>query len=216
MHTKRFWVIRILQIIAILSLFSVITYQFISLQNESSAMRYQQTEKFAYSLTNLAAAEATRYLSQKKQKSLQLLIDDLSKDPIVRDATIYDQFGQIIYQSEHVLPLPVLLRLGDNNSKEADGVIPYIAELYVEKNKIGYIRISLEQERILSFIHDYQERGLSILALLTFLAFITGLILMAVTFRKTEIAYRQIVVELPTLIAHAKSDANKLTNLNNK
>ena len=67
MHTKRFWVIRTLQIMAILSLFSVITYQFISLQNESSAVRYQQTEKFAYSLTNLAAAEATRYLSQKKQ-----------------------------------------------------------------------------------------------------------------------------------------------------
>ncbi|MDA7746538.1 YtjB family periplasmic protein [Psychromonas sp.] len=212
MGRKRFWAFRILQILAIIILFSIITYQFISLQNESSAVRFQQTEKFSYALTNLAAAEASRYLSQKKHKDLQLLINDLTNDPIVRDATIYDQLGQIIYQSKTAIPLPVLLNLGNTNSKEADGVIPYIAELYNEKTKVGYIRITLEQQRILSLIQSYQERGLNILILLILLSFITGLIVMAVTFRKAEIAYKHIKEEIPNTIEQAKKDISQLTH----
>lgn len=209
MAKKRFLIFRTLQILAIMSLSSVIIYQFISLQNESDAVRYQQTEKFSYSLTNLAAAEASRYLSQKNHKDLQLLMDDLSQDPIVRDATIYDQLGQIIYQSKTVLPLPVLLKLGGNKNRDAEGVIPYIAELYLEKTKIGYIRITLEQEEMLSLIYDYQERGLSILGLLMLLAFITGMILTAVSFKRVEKIYNEITSEIPMLIDRAKKDVRK-------
>lgn len=216
MAKKSFVIFRTLQIIGICVLFSVIIYQLISLQNESNAIRYQQTEKFAYSLTNLAAAEASRYLAQKKHKDLQLLIDDLSNDPIVRDATIYDELGQIIYQSKTALPLPILLKLGVQQSKEADGVIPYIAELYSDKTKIGYIRIALEQERILSLIHDYQKRGSSILVFLILLAFVTGLITMAVSFRKLDIIYQQIITDFPIVLEHAKKDVRKLTRLGRK
>ncbi|TEW55351.1 hypothetical protein E2R68_06295 [Psychromonas sp. RZ22] len=215
MDNKLFWVVRILQLLTLCILFTVISYQFVSLKSESNAVRYQQTEAFSYSLTNLAAAQATRYLSEKKHKDLQLLMDELSEDPNVRDATIYDQLGQIIYQSKTALPLPVLLRLGDN-SIEPEGVIPYIAELYSESTKIGYIRVTLEQKRILSLIYDYQERGFSILMLLIILAFTAGIILMAVFFRKSETAYKQLITEIPKGIERAKNDVAKLTSRSNK
>ena len=72
------------------------------------------------------------------------------------------ELGQIIYQSETCTTTYLYyLRLGDQQSKEADGVIPYIAELVCQiKQRLAISRISaLEQERILSLIHDYQERG---------------------------------------------------------
>ena len=216
MSNKFFWFTRTLQIVAILVLFAVIAYQFITLQNESNAVRYQQTEKFSYSLTNLAAAEASRYLSQKKEKDLQLLIDDLSGDPIVRDATIYDEFGKIIYQSKETLPLPLLLKLGDKESDEAEGVIPYIAELYSEDTKIGYIRVTLEQDRILSLIQNYQERGLSILGLLVILAFVAGILLMAVFYKKLNRFYKQLISEVPKLIERTKQEAAKLQKTEHK
>ena len=209
MANKLFWITRTLQIVAILIIFALITYQVITLQNESNAVRFQQTEKFSYSLTNLAAAEASRYLSQKKQEDLQLLIDDLSEDPIVRDATIYDQFGQIIYQSKNSIPLPVLLQLGDKKNDSAKGVIPYIAELNSEGTKVGYIRIALEQERILSLIQHYQQRGFSILALLIMLSFIAGCLLTAVFYKKVNKIYQQLIKEIPKLIERTKNEVQK-------
>jgi|GEM_PF-2455615 len=209
MVNKLFWITRTLQIVAILIIFAVITYQVITLQNESNAIRFQQTEKFSYSLTNLAAAEASRYLSQKKQEDLQLLIDDLSEDPIVRDAIIYNHLGQILYQSKNSIPLPVLLQLGDKKDDNADGVIPYIAELYSEGTKIGYIRIALEQERILSLIQHYQQRGFSILSLLIMLSFIAGCLLTAVFYKKVNNLYKQLIAEIPKLIERTKSDVHK-------
>ena len=210
MRKKFFWFIRTLQILAIFALFSVIAYQFIALQNESSAVRYQQTEKFSYSLTNLAAAEASRYLSQKKEKDLQLLINDLNEDPIVKDATIYDVFGKVMYQSKGTIPLPTLLKIGGKKSDDIEGVIPYISELYSGDTKVGYIRVTLKQDHILSLIERYQERGLSILGLLVTLAFIAGILLMAVFYKRLHKFYGQLISEVPKLIERTKQEAEKL------
>lgn len=200
MNKKMYYLLRTLQIVSLIIISAVIAYQFTMLKSTSNQIKYQQTERFSYSLTNLAAAEATRYLAQKKLKDLQLLIDDLSHDPIVRDATIYDDLGRIVYQSEDVLALQTLLNLNDDNSSQAQGVIPYIAELYTENKKIGYIRITLEQDKILSLIHDYQEKSLSTMWLLLVLSFAAGAILMALFFRRLEAIYYHTVKGLYELI----------------
>lgn len=200
MNKKMYYLLRTLQITTLVAISAVISYQLINLQNRSNEMRYQQTEHFSTSLTNLAAAEATRYIALKKPKNLQLLINDLSRDPIVHDATIYDHLGEVLYQSEDSLPLPVLLNINSHNDQRAKGVIPYIAELYNEGKKIGYIRISLEEHKILSLIEDYQEKGLSTLLLLLILAFIAGIVLMALFFRKLEKIYYNIGKELKRLL----------------
>lgn len=216
MKNKKFWIIRTLQIALVGSLVCVIIYQLISLQNESNAVRYQQTDKFSYSLTNLAAAEASRHLTQQNTIDLQLLVDDLSNDPIVRDATIYDHLGKIIYQSKNVLPLTILLNIGGDYEQQSAGLIPYIAELYQDKTKIGYIRVTIEQDKILSLIQDYQDRGFSILCLLILLAFIIGAILMAMFYKTAERMYQSTMAELPKLIQLTKKDALKISKSDSK
>jgi len=200
---------RTLQISAIIIFFSIIIYQFVSLEHRSNAVRFQQTEKFSYSLTNLAAAEATRYLTEKKIKELQLLIDSLVRDPMVRDATIYDELGQIIYQSKQAMPLLTLLKV-DGPADAANGVIPYVAELYSDKKKIGYIRITLEQDHVLSLIYDYQQHGLAVLQLLLVLSLITGMILMAIFFKKSEVLYTEFKKRVPHLPKKIKNEIKKL------
>lgn len=184
-----YYLLRSTQIISLIVVCAVMAYHFMTLSNTANAIKYQQTEKFSYSLTNLAASEASRFLSRNKNEELQLLIDDLSNDPIVRDATIYDHLGVVITESEDVLSLPKLLNLDHSNSPDVQGIIPHIAELYKDNNKIGYIRISLEQEKILSLISDYQEKSQSIILLIFILSFVAGTILMALMFRRVESIY---------------------------
>ena len=209
MLKKYFYKRHTIQILTAVLLLIIIVSQFISLKHESNTVRLQQINKFSYSLTNLAATEASSYLSQDKTSELQFLIESLSQDPIIRDATIYDQYGKIIYQSAQALPLTTLLKINEDN-KKAEGVIPYIAELYTDKTKIGYIRITLEQDDILSLLQKYEERGLATLKLLLFLSFVTGMIVMAVFFRKAEAKYKEFKSQSPSIAKKIKKQVQEL------
>jgi len=204
MKIKMYYVLRFLQLSGLIVVTAITLFQLNELRTLSSSVGYQQTEKFSYSLTNLAAAEASRYFSQKKHKELQLLINDLSNDPMVRDATIYDHLGKVLYQSDEPLQLPVLLKISATSAKDIKGIIPYIAELYNEDEKIGYIRISLRQDHILGIILNYQEQTLEILILLLALSFLAGSIIMALIFKRAEHGYYRLGDLIPNLIASNK------------
>ncbi|WP_435234458.1 AhpA/YtjB family protein [Psychromonas sp. PT13] len=189
MMKKLYYLLRALQIVGLFIVVGVIIYQFSMLTTTSNEIKYQQTQKFAASLSHLAAAESTRYLIKKQDKELALLINNLGHDPIVRDATIYDNLGQILYQSEGVLPLENILQINQDDAVPISGVVPYVSELYDGDKKIGYIRITLEQKKILNLIKDYQDKSMSTMGLLLMLSFLAGLILMALFFRRLETAY---------------------------
>lgn len=208
MNKKMYYLLRSSQIISLIVVCTIMVYQFITLQSTASGIRYQQTEKFSYSLTNLAASEASRFLSQNKTEDLQLLINDLSNDPIVRDATIYDHLGVVIFQSNDVLPLPQLLNLGNSAETEQLGIIPHIAELYKDQEKIGYIRISLEQRNMLRLISDYQEKSQSTMVLIFILSFVAGLIIMALFFKRLERTYYSSSKNITGLIKQNKKYLN--------
>jgi len=204
MNKKMYYWLRFFQLSGLLTVSIIIFFQLNELRLISNEVRYQQTEKFSYSLTNLAAAEASRYLAQKKEKDLQLLINDLSNDPMVRDATIYDHLGKVLYQSKEPLLLPVLLKINESSGDDIKGIIPYIAELYKEDEKIGYIRISLKQDHILQIIFDYQELTLKTLISLLLLSFLAGSIIMALFFKRLEAWYYRLSDIIPNLIASNK------------
>ena len=209
MAIKKNWTKRTIQFLVIASFVIAIAYQFVKLQNQSNTVRYQQTEKFSYSLTNLVAAEAARYIIKNKEDDLALLIDDLIRDPNVRDATIYDEYGKVIYQSKDILPLSALLKFGNISSEEAEGIVPYIAELYSGDTKIGYIRVTLEQAQMLTILQNYQNSGLSILILIIILAFLSGGFLTAFFYKRTHRVFKQFVNE-PTKVTESKHvPANK-------
>lgn len=204
MKIKMYYGLRFLQISGLLAIIAITLVQLNELRMISNSLGHQQTEKFSNSLTNLAAAEASRYFAQKKNKELQLLINDLSNDPMVRDATIYDQLGQVLYQSSEPLKLTTLLKIDGQESSDIEGIIPYIAELYKENEKIGYIRISLRQDHILGIIFNYQNDTLEIIILLLVLAFIAGGIITSLTLRRMEAWYYRLSDLVPNLIAANK------------
>ena len=198
-----------IKILIITLLSSIIIYQLESLKLESNTVRSQQIEKFSYSLTNFAASQAARYLSEDKNKELQSLINSLSEAPVIKDASIYDKFGEVIYQSEGALGVISLLKINQEN-KEEESFIPYITELYSDKVKIGYLRITVKQDDVLSLIHDYENRGLAILQFLIMLSFITGMIVMAVLFKIDKVKYKDFVVKLPLIMINIKTHITTL------
>lgn len=200
MNKKMFYFLRFTQIIALILALGTILYQLNLLREQSIGLSFEQTDKFSNSLTNLAAAEAERYINTHKIKDLKLLAEDLSRDPLVRDATIYDNLGKVIYKSKNSIPLKELLKIEDSNSENIEGIVPHIAELFNDEKKVGYILVSLHQNELLNLIHDYQRTSFTILLLVFVMAFLAGMILMALFFRKAESAYYGLATRIPLLI----------------
>lgn len=193
MPKKKYYLLRTLQIGILVVVCTFIGYQLIMLRSTANKIKYQQSERFSYSLANLASAEATRFLSENKTKDLQLLIDNVSDDPLVRDVTIYDHLGKALYQSEDVVSLPTLLNINDDEDKDIQGIVPYMTELYKDNTKLGYIRISLNQGEILSLISDYQERSKSTMYLLIISSFVAGIIFTILFSRKVMLNYYSVI-----------------------
>ena len=209
MNKKMYYFLRSTQIITLILALATIFYQLNLLREQSIGLSFEQTDKFSYSLTNLAASEAERYINTNKIKDLELLIEDLSHDPIVRDATIYDVFGKVLYKSKNSLPLKELLKIDNSNDQDIEGIVPYIAELFDEDKKIGYILVSLRQNELLGLIHDYQLTSFTILILVFVMAILSGMILMALFFRRAESAYYGLEKRISTLIKNNIEEVTK-------
>ena len=210
MNKKMFYFLRSTQIIALITALTTIFYQLNLLREQSIGLSFEQTETFSYSLTNLAASEAERYINTNKIKDLKFLVEGLSNDPIVRDATIYDDLGKVLYKSKNSIPLKELLKIDDSTANDIDGIVPYIAELFDEDKKVGYILVSLRQNRLLGLAHDYQESSFTALVLVFAMAFLAGMILMAIFFKKAEGAYFGLATRIPELIKSNVEEVRKL------
>ncbi|WP_094752047.1 AhpA/YtjB family protein [Psychromonas sp. CD1] len=201
MHKNMHFLLRSLQLLGLFVILLTLVYQLIVLRNSANILRQQQTEKFSFSLTNLAGAEATRYLLENKNKELKLLIDNLSNDPMVRDATLYNQFGKVLFQSNQSLSLDSLLNLNTKDKITNEGLIPYVIELHNNQKSLGYLRITLEQNKILTLFHSYQETSFKILICLLCLAFFAGTIIMALFFNQVVSRYSRIQNGIQKLIS---------------
>ena len=200
MKTKMFYFLRSMQIIGLMLVLATIFYQLNQLHLQSIELRYKQTEKSSQSLINLAAAEAERYFNTNQVKDLQRLINDLSNDPMVRDATIYDNLGQVLYKSENSISLKQLLKIDDSDNDDIEGIVPHISELFDGEKKIGYILVSVRQSQLIGLIQGFQKSLFSMLLLVFAMAFLAGMIVMAIIHKKVEGAYYGLQTEIPRLI----------------
>ena len=195
MEKKIFWLFRLLKVISLFLIVAVIAIQLTTLQKESLTLRNQQIERFSQLLTNVIVPNASRHLSQNKTDALQQLIDDLRNDSMIRDATVYNDLGEIVAQSKDNIPLPELLNLIEKNQIEENeknttsDVRPYVEELRYDAKKVGYIRLSLEQHTLLNLINHYQERSFNRLIIMLLLALIAGMLIMVICYKRLSITY---------------------------
>jgi len=207
MLEKKKYLLHIIQISCLVVIATLTTYKIAMLNHTANELKFQQIEKFAASLSGFAAEEAKYYLPNDKTQDIHSLIDNLSKDTAIQDATIYNNLGQTIYQSKPTLVLSDLLKITPNNNVDSSAVTPYISELYDDNKKVGYIRITLKKNEIIKLIDEYQSQSISTILLMMFISFFTGVILVLVLFNKYNISYanlKETGIKLINLISYKK------------
>ncbi|MFO6424036.1 AhpA/YtjB family protein [Motilimonas sp. KMU-193] len=171
-----------MQLLVAIGLIGYLAYLTTNLQLLADKNRIEQTQRFGYTLTNRAANDAARYLQNDEQEELARLVSELAKDPLVRDVTIYDAFGMMLHQTDNAMPLDLVLGITPKTTSAdareiAQNRIPYIAELFQESTKIGYLRVTLEQGKILAEMNHFQQKANELLKTMLFVALLIGFLL---------------------------------------
>ncbi|MDO2948911.1 AhpA/YtjB family protein [Aeromonas simiae] len=148
------------------------------LQSESQQAMHVQAREQAQALVSYAARNMSRWLQEKNKSELALLADNLAKDPLITDVTLYDQRGVPIAQSGNALPLESLLPIGSENAtkpKQGEGRQPFIEEINLEGKTLGYLRITLEEQQLLEPLQTKLRSDLERLRLMLLVMLLAGL-----------------------------------------
>ena len=125
----------------------------IHMQGESQASLHSEARNRAQALVAYAARDMKRWIKEDKSSELQRLARDLAAEPEILDVTLYDGRGIPLAQSEQAVPLESLLPIGSDNKSLPDqgkGRIQFVQEILDGAQTIGYLRITLEEQKLLA------------------------------------------------------------------
>ena len=125
----------------------------IHMQGESQASLHSEARNRAQALVAYAARDMKRWIKEEKSSELERLARDLAAEPEILDVTLYDGRGIPLAQSEQTVPLESLLPIGSDNKSLPDlgkGRIQFVQEILDGAQTIGYLRITLEEQKLLA------------------------------------------------------------------
>ncbi|MBP8218803.1 MAG: hypothetical protein KAX48_04155 [Aeromonas sp.] len=125
----------------------------IHMQGESQASLHSEARNRAQALVAYAARDMKRWIKEDKSSELERLARDLAAEPEILDVTLYDGRGIPLAQSEQAVPLESLLPIGSDNKSLPDlgkGRIQFVQEIRDGAQTIGYLRITLEEQKLLA------------------------------------------------------------------
>ncbi|WED76136.1 AhpA/YtjB family protein [Aeromonas allosaccharophila] len=125
----------------------------IHMQGESQASLHSEARNRAQALVAYAARDMKRWIKEDKSSELERLARDLAAEPEILDVTLYDGRGIPLAQSEQAVPLESLLPIGSDNKSlpaQGKGRIQFVQEILDGAQTIGYLRITLEEQKLLA------------------------------------------------------------------
>jgi membrane protein len=152
--------------------------------NTQEALWYhQQANQLGRSLAKLSAQTMVKGITEQDEQSLIQQISFLTNNDYVLGVALYNQKGQLIQQEN----AESVIFVGDQ--KLTKPTLTFIQEVRSDKNDIiGYLRVLLDETKVMQFHFDYQQQMIEKFEVLLLLAALAGGI---VTRAFYTIRYRQ-------------------------
>ncbi|WP_087021908.1 YtjB family periplasmic protein [Thaumasiovibrio subtropicus] len=147
----------------------------LSVQNNQAIN--EQTELLSRVVIRQAADTAAPSIAESDQQALESLITQLSREPLLLDATIYDAEGITIARTKNAMPLSQTLGLNTPLSVASLGRRQLVEPILFEGNMVGFIRITLEKGRVNAAANNQVDAHINIIRGLILAAMALGALL---------------------------------------
>lgn len=177
---------RIAAILLLLLFFFVIATNSVVISKGNEQIQARQLETLTKSLITQAALSASDSIASQDQVQLLALTNQLAKDKLVFDATIYDLEGVRLASSKNGLSVREILGLDTPLSTASIGRQQLVEPIFKDNHIIGYVRITFETGRVTAISDHHYRKSDRYMYMMILMSFISG-VLLTVLFRRQRI-----------------------------
>lgn len=154
------------------------------LSQQNYQMLSEQTQTLSQVIVRQASKNAAADIKNKDQRQLQLLVNNLAAEPLILDATIYNLEGVALAKTKTALPLEQLTGLSTPLAMASIGRQQIAEPVLMNNHIIGFMRITLERDKLLTHAIDQMSTMTAIIRGLIIAALLIGILLTVVFSRQ--------------------------------
>ncbi len=136
----------------------------------------QQAQRQAMQLGTTISAQNAKLLAHALQRAdtemMQTQLQILQQDPQVHSVALFDAYGQKVMASEQDNAIVDLF-----DSDQHPALMVFVEDVFHQQTHLGFLRVTLWQERVLKYYHAYQQELILQAGLLMILSLLCGILL---------------------------------------
>ncbi|KJG09955.1 hypothetical protein C0Z01_12335 [Photobacterium kishitanii] len=173
----------VILLICLLTFIGILQYGAL-LSQQNYQLLSEQTQTLSQIIVRQAAQNAAVDLENKDQDQLQLLVQNLTTEPLILDASIYNLEGVVLAKTKAAMPLEQLTGLSTPLAIASIGRQQIAEPVLLNGHIIGFMRITLEHDKLLAHAFAQMASMTAIIRGLIIAALILGGLLMLVFSRQ--------------------------------
>lgn len=175
MHESLFsWrnALRILALLLLVIMLIITIKNSVVISQGNERIQTQQLETLTKVLISQAALSASKMIANNEQDRLLSLTNQLARDNLVFDATIYDAEGIRLASSAQAVSVRDVLGLDTPLATASIGRQQLVEPIYDDEHIIGFVRVTFETGKVTAISdHHYRnsDRDMLLMVLLSFI-----------------------------------------------
>lgn len=169
--------LRLLAMAVLAVLFVLMIQNSVVISKGNEQIQTRQLETLTNILVSQAALSASNMLVNEEQERLLQLTEQLSKDPLVFDATIYDAEGVKLASSQNAQPVRATLGLDTPLGTANIGRQQLVEPIVHDGNQIGFVRITFEKGRVTAISDHHYRNSDRMMYLMILISFFSGVLI---------------------------------------
>jgi len=110
------------------------------------------------------------------KKNIQRYIDELTTNEWLKDISLYDKTGQLIFSSNNQISMNDLFGRSALKADRSDKFVPFVVEIRDDEVK-GYVRITIVKKSLISALELSGKQNFDLFRLMLILAGVVGFLL---------------------------------------
>lgn len=182
-------------ILLLLATFAYMVQNSVAISNGNEQIQSRQLETLTKVLASQAALSASSMLTNNDQERLLNLTNQLAKERLVFDATIYNSEGVKLAASEGAKSTREILGLDTPLETASIGRLQLVEPIFNQASLIGYIRITFEKGMVTAFSDHHYRNSDRYMYVMIILSFFSGILIPLILRRKPKVKQENLLLE---------------------
>lgn len=181
-----------------LMLLSLIAFSYFILINSTvisdsnQIIQNKQLQDLSRTMARQAALFAVNGIKEDKHEALLELTNNLAKEPLVFDATIYDAEGAVLSKSINALSAYQITGVNTPLSTDGIGRQQLVEPIIKDNHLLGFLRITFEKSTLTGFANHHYRRSDRLMFGMLAISLASGMLIMALLRKRKHSAGKPI------------------------